>query len=103
MENKITIFYKKRNLEMDAICENVQDLSFYSDMDLEDAEMVYGCLVVDGDKFIIKNRTGFYLEKDENGNVSLKVKEDFQETLKKYLDLSVVATATDSTDTTITQ
>lgn len=92
MSSKITIFYKKRNLEMDSICEGVQDLGFYSDMDLEDAEMLYGYIVVDGDRFILKNRTGFYLEKDENGNVTLKIKEDFQETLRKYLEATVVAT-----------
>lgn len=92
MSNKITIFYKKRNLEMDAICENVQDLSFYNDMDLEDAKMLYGYIVIDGDRFILKNRTGFYLEQDENGNVTLKIKENFQETLKKYLEATVVST-----------
>ena len=81
----MTIFYKKRDLEIDSLCEGRQDYSFYADLHPDDAEMIYGILYVPNDRFVIKNRKGFYLEKNKQGEIELKVKEDFKRTLEKYL------------------
>lgn len=82
---QMTIFYKKRDLSIDSICEGVQDYGFYGDLHPDDAEMIYGILLVPSDRFVIKNRQGFYLEKNKQGEIELKIKEDFKQTLEKYL------------------
>lgn len=84
MDKKMTIFYKKRNLLIDAVCEGVQDLTYYGG-EVEDMELIYGYIIVEHDKFILKNNKGFYLDKDENGNLSLKIKSEFKEQLSSYI------------------
>lgn len=82
--NKMTIFYKKRNLEIKAICYGVQSLRFFGE-DIEDNEMIYSMLVIDRDIVIYRNIKDFYLEQDINGEVFIKIKDDFKKELQKYL------------------
>jgi hypothetical protein len=85
MENKkMTIFYRLRNLEISDTCTGVQSFRYFGE-NIEDYEMIYGRLVLDYDVFILRNTQDFYLEKNENGEVQLKMKLEFQESLKKYL------------------
>lgn len=83
---KMTIFYRKRTLEIDALCEGEQDLRFYG-QDVEDMEMIYGFIVVDHDVVLLRNNQGFCLERNESGEVVVKIKDEFRESLMKYITI----------------
>lgn len=81
---KMTIFYKLRNYEIDSICTGIQDLELYSDFELEDAKLIYGYVIVDLDMYVLKNRRFFELIM-ENDELKLQMKEEYKDTLKKYM------------------
>lgn len=81
----MTVFYRKRDLVIDAICEGEQDYSFYGELEPYDAEMIYGILYVPSDVFIIRNKRGFYLEYNEDGELELKIQPVFKEKLEQYI------------------
>lgn len=85
MENKkMTIFYKKRNLEIDKLCTGEQDLKTYARLDKEDAEMIFGYLVLDYDEQIFNNDKQFELI-EENNEIKISMKEEYKEILQKYM------------------
>ena len=81
---KMTIFYKLRNYEINAICMGKQDLTFYADLELEDAKLIYGYIIVDLDLYVLKNRRFFELV-NENDELKLQMKEEYRDSLKKYI------------------
>lgn len=81
---KMTIFYKKRNLDIDKISTGEQDLSTYARMDLEDAELVYGFIVVDYDDYAFNNIKNFDLVNTDS-NMILQMKQQYKEQLQKYI------------------
>lgn len=81
----MTVFYRKRDLFIDAICDGEQDYSFYGDLDPVDAEYIYGILYVPSDIFIIKNKKYFYLEENKAGELELKIQDSFKEKLKQFI------------------
>ncbi len=82
---KMTILYKLRTKEIDAICSGEQDLKFYNDLDNEDAALIYGYIIIDYDQYVLRNKRYFKLAEDENNNLIITMKEEYQETLKKYI------------------
>lgn len=82
---KMTVFYKLRTKEIDAICSGEQDLKFYNDLDSEDAALIYGYIIIDYDEYILRSKNYFELVEGENNQLILKMKEEYQETLKKYI------------------
>lgn len=83
-DKKMTIFYKKRNLEIDKLCTGEQDLSTYARLDKEDAEMIFGYLVLDYDEQIFNNDKQFELI-EENNEIKISMKEEYKEILQKYM------------------
>lgn len=81
---KMTIFYKLRNYEIDAICTGEQSLVFYADLELEDAELIYGYIIVDLDLYVLRNRRFFELI-EEDGALKLQMKQEYKDSLKKYI------------------
>lgn len=81
---KMTIFYKLRNYEINAICMGEQDLTFYADLELEDAKLIYGYIIVDLDLYVLRNRRFFELV-NENDELKLQMKEEYRDSLKKYI------------------
>jgi len=81
---KMTIFYKKRTLEMCGACQGEQTLRFLGD-DEEDMALIYGLIIVDYDAFVFTNRRGFELIQDENGKIIIKMRDEFKESFMKYI------------------
>ena len=82
--NEMTIFYKKRTLEIDVIALRRKDLSIYS-LDKEDAELIYGYIVIPFDEYISNHTNLFELYKDGNDNINIRMKNEVKNDLKKYL------------------
>lgn len=82
---KMTVFYKLRTKEIDAICSGEQDLKFYNDLDSEDAALIYGYIIIDYDGYILRSKNYFELVEDTNNNLVVQMKAEYQETLKKYI------------------
>jgi hypothetical protein len=82
---KMTVFYKLRNLEIDAICTGEQSLEFYSDLEEEDSKLIYGLIIVNQDMYVLRNKRFFELI-ETNGTLELKMKEEYQKTLQKYIE-----------------
>lgn len=74
---KMTVFYKKRTLELDVMCQGIEGLHIYN-MDIEDAELIYGYIICDYNEYLLRHRREFYLEKDENGELVVKMKEEYK-------------------------
>lgn len=86
MDNKMTVFYKKKSKEIDAICGGEQDLEFYSDIDPDVREIVYDFLIVDYDQYILRNKMFFEIIENEDTTLSIKMKIEYQETLRQYIE-----------------
>jgi len=84
MIEKMTIFYKLRNLEIDKVAMGEQNLKTYARMDLEDAQLVYGFIVLNYDDYAFNNNRYFNLV-DNNGVLELQLKEEYKTELQKYL------------------
>jgi hypothetical protein len=82
---KMTIFYKLRNLEIDKIITGEQTLASYARLDLEDAQVIYGYIVIEYDDYIINNMKNFELIKAEDGTINVNLKEQYKTELQKYL------------------
>jgi hypothetical protein len=81
---KMTIYYKKRTLELDAVVGGENDLKVYG-MDLEDAELIYGYFVIDYNEYLLRHKKEFELIKDDAGNLVPQMKEVFKEQAKQFL------------------
>lgn len=81
---KMTVFYKLRNYEINAICMGEQDLTFYADLELEDTKLIYGYIIVDLDLYVLRNRRFFELI-EEDGTLKLQMKQEYKDSLKKYI------------------
>lgn len=82
---KMTIFYKLRNLEIDKIATGEQTLASYARLDLEDAQLIYGYIVINYDSYVINNMKNFELIKSTDGTISVQLKEEYKTELQKYL------------------
>lgn len=81
---KMTIFFKKRNLEIDKISTGEQTLVSYARMDLEDAQLVYDFIVLDYDDYAFNNIKNFNLV-NTNGVMTLEMKEEYKVLLTRYI------------------
>ena len=81
---KMTVFYKLRTLEIDAICMGEQSLKFYADLDEADSKLVYGFIIIDLDMYVLRNKRLFELV-ENNNKLNLQMKEEYKESLKKYI------------------
>lgn len=84
ISEKMTIFYKLRNNEIDAICTGKQSLKFYADLELEDAQLIYGYIIVDLDLYVLRHMEFFELVVDRD-TLQLQMKEEYKNTLQKYI------------------
>nr|DAF76779.1 MAG TPA: hypothetical protein [Caudoviricetes sp.] len=82
---KMTVFYKLRNNEIDAICTGEQSLKFYADLEEEDSKLIYGYIIVDLDMYVLRNKRLFELVESE-GDLILRMKEEYRDSLKKYIE-----------------
>lgn len=89
MNNKMTVFFKKRNLEIDKIIMGEQDLRTYARLDLEDAKMIYDYIIVDCNLIVANNMNKYHIVKNDNDEYELKLKdeykEEFKEMIKQYM------------------
>lgn len=81
---KMTIFFRIRNLEIVSGMFGEKDLSTFN-MDLEDAEQIYGYAIFDLDEYIMSHIGDFKLVKQEESYV-LVIKDDIKENVQKYLN-----------------
>lgn len=54
MEDKLTIFYNKRNGRIKELCGGEQDMNWFGD-EAQDYELIFDYIVVDYDAYIIEN------------------------------------------------
>ena len=81
---KMTIFYRKRNLEIVAVGEGTQSLRYFGG-EIEDTKLIYDLLIIDYSEFIMNNWTDFHLEKKEDESIELVVNEDLKKKMKEFL------------------
>ena len=81
--DKMTIYYKKRNLELDAVVGGENDLRVYG-LDIEDAEMIYGYFSMDYNEYLLRHKKEFELI-DDNGNLKPQMKVQYKEQAKQFL------------------
>lgn len=85
MENrKMTIFYKKKNNSIDAVCTGIQTLQFYTSLDIDEAELIYGLIVMDYNPLILQNKKYFEVY-DDNGIKNVRMIEEYKSYLNQLL------------------
>ena len=85
MNKEMTIFYKLKSMELDRIFEGKQDLSNYSNLELDEAQLIYGYIIVEYDLYVLTHREYFEIIYDEANNLKLQLKSEFKDSLSKYL------------------
>lgn len=70
MEEKMTLFYSKRTGEIKSFCTGIQNMSYFG-ADEEDYTLIWECIVVDKDDYVLSNRNKFIIE-----NLQIKIKSD---------------------------
>ena len=81
---KMTIFYRKRNLQIVAAGQGEQTLRYFGE-DIEDNSLIYDLLVLDYDEFVMNNCDYFHLERKEDGSVELVINDELKEKMKEFL------------------
>lgn len=84
MNEKMTVFYKKRNFEIDKVAQGEQSLASYARMDIEDAEMVYGFIITDYNPLIMDHFEYYHVVSVENELV-VKIKDEFKDMFKQFV------------------
>ena len=81
---KMTIFYRKRNLQIVAAGQGEQTLSYFGE-EIEENALIYDLLVLDYDEFVMNNYDYFHLERKEDGSVELVINDELKEKMKEFL------------------
>lgn len=58
MEEKMTLFYRKRTGEIASYCTGIQDMSYFGD-NQEDYELIWDYIVVNRDDYVLNNTSQF--------------------------------------------
>jgi len=69
MEEKMTVFYRKRTNEITSISSQETDFRFYGEL-AEDYKLIYDFIVVASDDFVKLNANMFIID---NGQLKLKI------------------------------
>ena len=77
VEDKMTIFYSKRNGDIKSYTTGITDMGYFGD-DEEDMKIIYDFVVVDLDNYVLDNINQFAIEGER-----VKLKENVD--LGKYL------------------
>lgn len=85
MQKYMTIFYKKRNLEINGLTLGEKNLSIFGNLDIEDAEMIYGYIVVEYNEYIANNTNLFELYKNDNSDVNIRMRYDAKNNIQQFL------------------
>ena len=64
MEDKLTIFYNKRNGRIKELCGGEQDMSWFGD-EQQDYELIFDFLIIDYDPYILENYMNMKVINDE--------------------------------------
>lgn len=88
---KMTIYYKKNNLNIFRIKKGVANLIHINDyigklgLEKDEIETFFGYIHIDYNEQIMKHMDDFYLEKQEDGSLELKMKDKVKVLLQKYI------------------
>lgn len=77
MEEKMTLYYRKKTGDIMSYCTGVQDMSFFGQTQ-EDYELIWGYVVVDRDDYVLSNTSQFKI------NLETKQLEIKQEAISQY-------------------
>lgn len=83
--NKLTIYYNLKTLNIQTISMGEQSLDGYKGLAKEDAELIFGILIIDYDDFIFKHTKLFELYKDENNEIQIRLNNNYKKDIMKYL------------------
>ena len=82
---RMTVFYKKRNFEIDKVITGEQDLKSYVRLDMEDAELIYGYIVIDYNPLVLDHFEYYKIGQNEDTDVTIELKEEYKNIFKQYL------------------
>lgn len=75
---RMTVFYNKDTYKIDAVCEGVQSIKFYSDLDIEVAKEKYDFIIIMKNYDVLYHFEWFEII-NENGKIKLKVREEYKD------------------------
>lgn len=81
----MTIFYKKRNLEIDKVSTGEQDLTSYARLDLEDASLIYGYITIDYNPLILNYFEYYEIIENKDKTLKIQLKEEFKDIFEQYM------------------
>ena len=85
MDKKMmTIIYNKYNYEIKAIGSGVLNVESVG-LDKSEAEILYDKIIMPCNKYILYHRTEFELIKNKEGNLELKMKDEYKELAKQFV------------------
>ena len=85
-KNIMTIIYKKSNLDIKEIGQGKQYL--YDGMHgltLDEANLIYDIIYIDYDAYVFKRIQDFELVKNDDGNITIQMKQSAKDSIQKYL------------------
>lgn len=79
----MTIYFKKKSLEIDRVITGIQDNFTIYPLTLEEMDIIYGKMIMEYDEYIFNNKRLFKIvEKD--GEYSLDMKEEYKSLIKQF-------------------
>jgi len=85
MDKKMTIFYRKlKNNKIDRVIQGEQTLKSYVQIEEDEASLLYGLLIIDFNPLILNN-FNYYQVVEENGEMKVKLKEEYKDIFTKYM------------------
>lgn len=82
---KMTIFYKKRNMEIDRVGRGEQSLKLYASLDIEDAELIYGYIIIDYNPLILDYFEYYKIIENKDKTLEIELKEEYKDIFKQYM------------------
>lgn len=87
MNEKMTVFFRKRNLEIINVCEGEQNLRVFASLELEDAKMIYDFILIEDNKMVLNYMEYYEIYKNDKGEYDIKLKDESKDKLLKMLGI----------------
>lgn len=86
MSEKMTVFFRKKNLEIIRISGGEQNLLVFGSLEEEDAKMIYDYIIVERNEMAFSHMEYFEIY-EEDREYKMRIKEGYKENILKLLGL----------------
>lgn len=87
MNEKMSVFFRKKNLEIIKVCEGEQNLRVFASLELEDAEMIYDYILIENNKMVLNYMEYYEIYKNDEGKYDIRLKEESKGKLLQMLGI----------------